>query len=187
MDIPNNCVNEYITEIKINRNTLHNQKFIMYPFPYVKDIFWTKYKVSSDLNIELMLLTTDCYKYIINNSNDISKDQWNIIKWMIPSINCINGSGLYFIITEISNDTSELLSNINEYQPSDITIQLLGYRNIVPDSEVYILSWENDIFQFIFSNDKEHNIGTVCNVEHNDYISTDINRAHIIYPNYNRT
>lgn len=134
--------------------------------PYSQNTYWTAFNYipldyTSSLDIEIILITNDGYTYTISQLNRREIDKWHDIVWAIPSINSVEYSGIFIRI----HGHLEPLKGFR--------FNLLGFMDLYPDSENYILMSEFDTYQFIFNRD----CGSIFNVEHPDYIKGVINSA----------
>lgn len=156
---------------------------ILYKFPYSKDTYWTNFKyscynitknVKELLDMEIILITNDEYEYNVKKDEQFEDKKWYDTEWPIPSINT-NGSrtGIYFKIKPLT----DMKSSYN------IIISLLGFTDLFPKVENYLLLSPFDTYQFVFSKfedneyTEENSSGTIYNVEHNDYIREIISKA----------
>lgn len=146
-------------------------------FPYSRNTYWTNFNYhcfnfTGTLQIEVMLITEDGYTYSISPRIDRKPDEWYDTNWVLPSINTGEYSGIFL---RISKPPSEL-----KY----FRFNLLGFTDLYPDVEHYLLMTPLKSYQFIFSKftDVENNrsSGTIYNVEHTDYIQNVIDKAHKI-------
>ena len=133
--------------------------------PYSQNTYWTAFKYmplnhTSSLDIELILITNDGYTYTISPINRREIDKWHDTVWAIPSIRVREHSGIFIRIYGHLEPLKEFRFN------------LLGFMDLYPDAENYILMSEFDTYQFIFNN-----CGSIYNVEHPDYIKGVIDSA----------
>jgi hypothetical protein len=148
---------------------------LLFKFPYEKDVFWTSFRFTINnekrtRKITTKLITTDNYEYSIDKLKNISPNNWNDLKWIIPSINT-NNSGIYLDIQSINYDI------INS-----IIIQLKGYKNLLPKNDNYILISEYG-YEYVltkYEDNETNEIGVIYNVEGIDYIRDIIDKAYLI-------
>jgi hypothetical protein len=192
MDIPqdvpkkiNSKIQDYISKSVIytfDTKDIYHDKYgnILYRFPYSKDTYWTNFKyscynitknVKELLDIDIILITNDEYEYSIKTDEQFEDKKWYDTEWPIPSINT-NGSraGIYFKI----KPSTDMKSTYN------IIISLLGFEDLFPKVESYLLLSSLDTYQFVFSkfeDNVEFSSGTIYNVEHYDYIREIISKS----------
>lgn len=158
-----------------------NDSYSFFKFPYVKNTCWTNFRylyydqsgepINSDINLEIILITSDGYTYNIQNNiqNNTSNNIWHETQWPIPSVNTNDSGGLYFKV--------KLPSTAH----TSFKIHLLGFMDLFPEVDTYLLLASNDIYNFIFSKNIQDGIelnGTIYNVEHIDYIRSIISSSH---------
>jgi hypothetical protein len=152
--------------------------YMMYKFPYSKDTFWTNFKYScynvtenkyQCLEIGLELVTSDGYTYCVQMLHERQDKVWYDTNWSFPSVYTFGKqAGLYF---KVKPPTDNSLYNIN--------ISLLGFMDLFPKVENYLLLSSLDTYQWVFSkfeNDDEES-GSIYNVEHYDYIREIMSKA----------
>lgn len=184
--------NSVVYTFNNNEQIITNTGDIMYKFPYSKGTWWTNFKYSvypisnQQLIISIILVTNEGYSYVISCDSFIKQHEWTDTIWPLLSINTSgnyninninNKSGLYFKIKPLKGD-----ENIQ------ISINLLGFKNLFPKSENYILISPIKTYQFVFTefeneddtNDKTDG-GTMYNIEHIDYIRDIINKSFLVY------
>lgn len=154
---------------------------ILYRFPYSAKTFWTHFKyrcynmtmnTDENIDIELILVTTDGYTYVLkSNVNRFSSNVWYDTEWPIPSIRNVE-SGIYFRIKPL---TAKYKYNI--------VISLLGFTDLFPLSNHYLLVSPLNTYQFEISVFDE-GVGSIYNVEHEDYIRGIIDKSCKILPIY---
>ncbi len=157
---------------------------ILYRFPYSRDTFWTNFKYScynmttetyERLRFEIILITTDEYEYNIKLLDTYNDKMWYDMDWPIPSVNTLGSiAGVYF----------KVRPPINSKHIYNIVISVLGFTDLFPKSEYYLLHSPLDTYQFIlskFENDPEYPTGSIYNIEHYDYIREIIPKSYTIY------
>lgn len=191
IDIPNRInsnIQDYISKSVIytfDKKDIYYDKNenILYKFPYSKDTYWTNFKYSCYnmqyntlelLDIEIILITTDGYEYNVKKNEHFNDKTWYDTEWPIPS-NYTNESraGIYFKI-------KSLIEPLTVY---NIVISLLGFTDLFPSTENYLMISSIDTYQFVFSKfeqDYENTSGTIHNVEHYDYIKEIISDSCVI-------
>jgi hypothetical protein len=184
--------NSVVYTFNDNDKLFTNNGDIMYKFPYSKGTWWTNFKYSvypisnQQLIISVVLITNEGYTYVISRESFIQQNEWNDTIWPLLSLNTSgnnynnynnyninNKSGLYFKIKPLKGD-----ENIH------ISIKLVGFRNLFPKSENYILISPVKTYQFVFTefeNEDGTTDGTMYNVEHVDYIRDIINKSFLVY------
>lgn len=157
---------------------------ILYRFPYSRDTFWTNFKYScynitkeqnEELEFEIIVITTDEYEYTIKSQNKYSDKTWYDMDWVMPSVNTLGSpAGIYFKVKPISDKKSMY----------NIVMSVLGFTELFPKSEYYLLNSPLDTHQFVlskFETNPEYPTGSIYNIEHYDYIREIIPKSHTIY------
>jgi hypothetical protein len=179
--------NSVVYTFNNNERIIRMNGDIMYKFPYSKGTWWTNFKYcvypisNQQLIISIILITDEGYSYIISRESFIEQNKWTDTVWPLLSVNMsgnmnINkshNSGLYFKIKPLKGD-----------EDIQISIKLLGFRNLFPKSENYILISPIKTYQFVFTefeNEDGTTSGTMYNIEHIDYIRDIINKSFIVY------
>ena len=150
---------------------------ILLKFPYSRNLFWTNFNYhcfgfKDTIIVEIILITEDGYTYSISPIIEREPRVWYDTNWVLPSINTGENSGLYLRV-KASADTLKFFR-----------FNLLGFMDLCPDVENYILMTSLKSYQFIFSKYQDENnkeVGTIYNVEHTDYIRTVIDSAYKIH------
>ena len=150
----------------------HKQGYLTYMFPYSKDTYWTNFKYSCynmatnqpvKLEIGIGLDTSDGYNYCVQMIHEREDKVWYDTEWPFPSINVIGmrHAGLYFKV--------KMPSDGAEYK---VNISLLGFMDLLPKTQNYLLLSPLDTYQFVFSKFEldEEGRGSIYNVENEDYI-----------------
>ena len=158
---------------------IDNVGHIMYQFPYSKNTYWTNFKYSCYnitgqpilLEIGLEVETSDGYKYCVQTLEEREDKKWYDTNWPFPSVKTAeNKAGLYFKVKPPSN---EIIYSIN--------ISLLGFMDLFPKVDNYLLLSSLDMYQFIFSKFENYNpnlsTASIYNIEHYDYTPTIVNNA----------
>jgi hypothetical protein len=136
----------------------------LFKIPFSPGTFWTHFKYSckdmqgfpsDDLEIQVILVTSDNYRYNIGGSRNREQNEWQKFSWAFPSLYTPN-SGIYLKIKEMPKKRHFL------------DIKILGFKEIFPHSPTYLL--ENEVPEYMFS--KNHNNDTIYKVEHQDYINS---------------
>lgn len=153
---------------------------MLFRFPFSNNTFWTQFKYScvdtfgfpiDDLDISVFLMTSDEYRYTISPTITRVQKEWYTLEWPIPSINTDSKSGVFIKIKPFDSSKKHF-----------INIHLLGFQELFPTVENYILLTNNDSYQFIFSQFKngDYYSGSIFNVEHYDYIKESIPGSQLI-------
>lgn len=192
MDIPTDIPRRINPEIQdpISKSVLYtfsakdkyrnDDGYLIYKFPYSKNTYWTNFKYTSYnnttnqylcLEIGLELVTNDGYTYCVQMLHDRENKKWYDTDWPLPSIKTLGEkAGIYFKVKPPSNNP--LYS---------ITISLLGFEDLFPKVENYLLLSSLDTYQFVFSNFEKDNEdsqgGSIYTVEQYDYIRDTIKKA----------
>ena len=146
---------------------------ILFKFPYSKDTFWTNFKYSyygynEPLEIGIKLITSNGYSYEIAPQIVREQMRWEDTIWPLPSIKTANG-GIYLKIKPVTDN--------------ELSISLLGFMNLYPSVEHYLLISPIDTYQYVFSKteydleNSDLSIGSIHNVEHCNYIHNIINKS----------
>jgi hypothetical protein len=159
---------------------LDNDKNILYRFPYSQNTFWTNFKYScynitknqyERLEIGIELRTFNGYKYCIKPIDNLENKKWYDTIWPIPSINTIG--------TDASVDFKIIPPSDNK-STYNIIISLLGFTDLFPKVENYLLISSLDTYQFVFAKYEVDDLeprGVIYNVENYDYIREIIVKA----------
>jgi hypothetical protein len=151
---------------------------ILLRFPYSHNTYWTNFNYhcfgfNDNIIVEIILITEDGYMYSILPITERAPRVWHDINWALPSIKTGEYSGLYLRV-KANVDTLKCFR-----------FNLLGFMDLYPDVENYLLITPLKSYQFIFSKyrDAENNneVGTIYNVEHTDYIRSVIDSAYKIH------
>lgn len=153
---------------------------ILYKFPYSKDTYWTNFTYScynitknqpEELEIGIKLVTSDDYEYCVQMIHTRQAKVWYDTEWPFPSINTIGTSaGVYFKIKQPSDNESKYM----------IQVKLLGFMDLFPKVENYLLLSTLDTYQFVFAKYEMDDLpsrGVIYNVENYDYIREIIVKA----------
>ncbi len=152
----------------------------MYKFPYSKDTYWTNFKYAcynitknepAELEMGIELVTTDNYKYCVKMLQTHQNKVWYDTEWPFPSIYTVGDhAGVYFKV-KFPSDNDQYSFNIF----------LLGFMDLFPKVENYLLLSTLDTYQFVFAkyeqDDLEGARGIIHNVENYDYIREIIVKA----------
>jgi hypothetical protein len=157
--------------------SVDTQGNLLLRFPYSHNLFWTNFNYYcvgfNTIDIELILITEDGYTYSISPNTERAPRVWHDTIWVLPSINTGKHSGLFLRVKSPADNLKYFRFN------------LLGFMDLYPDVENYLLMTELKSYQFIFSKYRDENnkeIGTIYNVEHTDYIRSVIDTAQKIWP-----
>ncbi len=151
---------------------------VLLRFPYSRNTYWTNFNYhcfgfKDNIVVELILVTEDGYTYSISPITERAPRVWHNTNWVLPSINTGEHSGLYLRVRAPANTLKIFRFN------------LLGFMDLCPDVENYLLMTPLKSYQFIFSKyrDTENNNerGTIYNVEHTDYIQSVIDSSYKIW------
>jgi hypothetical protein len=156
-----------------------NQNNILYKFPYSKDTYWTNFKYSCyniitnqpvQLEIGIELVTTDGFVYCVQMLHKREDKKWYETEWPVPSVKTDGfNAGIYFKI------------NLPEDRENySLNISLLGFMDLFPSVNNYILLSTLDTYQFVFNKnevDENENRGTIWNIENYPYIQDCIGTA----------
>jgi hypothetical protein len=196
IDIPNHINPEIqdpisksvIYSFQENDYHIDNEGNLLYKFPYSKDTYWTNFKYScynntknqfENIEIGIKLVTGDNYEYCIQAIQHREDKVWYDTEWPFPSVNTFVGrSGLYFKVKPADNKSSY-----------NIKISLLGFMDLFPKVENYILLSSFDTYQFVFTKYEDNEFLkyeddelecvplSIYNVENYDYIREIISKA----------
>ena len=146
----------------------------LYKFPYSKGTYWTNFKYScynpsgqtDNLEFEIVLITTNMYMYSIFPPKNIKQDMWHNTVWALPSIKATEG-GIYFKVKCPDN--------------CEINISLLGFTDLYPNVNNYLLKSPLGTYQYVFSKFEYDNgdpeTGSIFNVEGEEYIKEIIDKS----------
>jgi len=119
---------------------------ILVRFPYSKDTYWTNFRYTcygptqESLTLGIILITSEGYTYKVSGPQIREQRKWYDTTWPIPSV-YTNGetTGVYLWITPPAD--------ANKYV---ITVSLLGFMDLFPKVENYLLLSPLDTYQFAF-------------------------------------
>ena len=151
---------------------INNTGYIMDQFPYSKNTYWTNFKYSCYntvtgqaicLEIGLEIEATDQYKYCIQMLEEREDNKWYDTDWPFPSIKTAeNKAGLYFKVKPPPDGVKY-----------SINISLLGFMDLFPRVENYLLLSPLDTYQFVFSNFENYDLdlssGSIYSAKNYDY------------------
>lgn len=169
MSIPNLIPNQTpeIYEFTNKDIILNYDGTILLHFPYLKNTFWTHFEYSNttNLKIKLLLVTSDRYEYEILPEKEIKEDTWYDTKWPFPSLNTQKDHcGIYL----------QIYMSLDSFNTNRPSIKLLGFRDLFPDVENYLLISSLNTYQFIISNyegeELEKTSSSIFNIENFTYI-----------------
>ena len=159
----------------------HNEDgHVMYKFPYSKNTYWTNFKYScynttksepARLDIGIELETNDGYTYSVQMLHERENNKWYDTDWPFPSVKIVgHKAGIYFKVKPPFDDSVY-----------SINISLLGFEDLFPKVESYLLMSPFDTYQWLFSkfeyDDPFEGAGSIYNVEHYDYIRNIVKKA----------
>jgi hypothetical protein len=147
--------------------------YAMYKFPYSKDTYWTNFKYAcynitknepAELEMGIELVTSDNYEYCVKMLQSHQNKVWYDTEWPFPSIYTVGErAGIYFKV-KFPSDNDKYSFNIF----------LLGFMDLFPKVENYILLSTLDTYQTVFSKYEQDDLdgarGNIWNVENYDYI-----------------
>lgn len=190
MNIPTDIPNRINPEIQdpISKSVIYSftskdvhhsyDGYLMYKFPYSKNTYWTNFKYTcynttkneySKLDIGIELVTNDNYTYCVQMIQEREDKVWYDTDWPFPSVKLAgSNAGLYFKVKPPSDNS---IYSIN--------ISLLGFMDLFPKVENYLLLSTLDTYQWVFSKfgKDDDECGSIYNVEHYDYIRDIVNKA----------
>jgi hypothetical protein len=157
----------------------NNDGYAIYKFPYSKDTYWTNFKYTcqnitknefTDLEIGMYFVTSDEYEYVVKMLQTHQNKVWYDTEWAFPSIYTVGRApGIYFKV--------KLPKDSDKYQ---LNISLLGFMDLFPKVENYLLLSSLDTYQTVFSKyelDDNPVRGEIWNVENYCYIREIITKA----------
>ncbi len=157
--------------------TRTNDGSYLFRFPYSRDTFWTNFRYSlygvdnAELDVGIELITTNNFTYDILPLQPKQGSQWHDTVWPLPSSNGSPDSGVFYIRVRPSS----------VFQLQHFRLHLLGFMDLFPRVQNYLLLTERDTYQFVFyMNDGQD--GRVYNVENQVYIQDIVNNAQGIRP-----
>ncbi len=166
--------NEIIYTFTKNNLVESKEGALLFKFPCEKDVFWTSFRFTlkdetRTRKFTTTLITKDSYEYTFGKYKNIKPNTWNNLKWIIPPINTDNESSGIYIDTPPTN-----YNTLNR-----LTIQLKGYKNLLPSSVHYIL--KSDLgYEYVLTQYPENDTGIIYNVEGFDYICDIVDEAYLI-------
>jgi hypothetical protein len=126
----------------------------MYRFPYSKNTFWTNYKYNAygtngeridDLEMNIVLKTLDGETHNLTPILPKVSNTWTDTVWPIPSIPTDDDDcGVYIMVTA-------------NRKVQHLRIQLLGFMDLFPECENYMLQHPFGSYQYLFRNVVNYN------------------------------
>jgi hypothetical protein len=153
----------------------------LYKLPYSRNTFWTNFKFNlyginnAELEIGIELVTSDGFSYDIAIPEPKRAQIWHDTVWPLPSLNSGHNDGAIYIRVRPSSAVPFQLHNFR--------LQLLGFMDLFPRSQNYLLLTERYTYQFVFymneDNQEGHQpaAGRIYNVENLVYIEDIVNNA----------
>ena len=153
----------------------------LYKLPYSMDTVWTNFKFSlygvdnAELDIAIEINTSDDYIYDIAPLEPRQAATWHDTVWPLPSANSGQNNGAFYIRVRPSSAAPFDLQNFR--------LQVLGFMDLFPRSQNYLLLTERYTYQFVFymnesDEEKEQQPNArIYNVENEVYIQDIVNNA----------
>ncbi len=143
----------------------------IFTIPYEENVFWTHYKFSfedkktHEIESEIVLHTFNDFQYRFKQLSLNPSEKWVSTGWPIPPIKTENQSKIELIL----------------YSHAPITVQLVGFKQLFPKTQNYILHTQTNKPQFVFSyHDNES--GVMYNVENEYGIHDILDKSINVYP-----
>jgi hypothetical protein len=151
---------------KLSDKIYYNEE-LKFNLPFNKNTFWTHFKFSSNKNDFIIYFTIDTSggaRYEFDFSKHASKQNtWHPFIWPIPSLDT-RGS--------IMNVFIEVVPQFNTCI-YDFKLELLGVKDLFPESQYYFLMTPSNMYQFLFSkfedNDPDFPQGVIEQYENDCY------------------
>jgi hypothetical protein len=158
-----------------NENALEDARgYIVYKLPYSPNTFWTNFKYTyygvndPQIEIGIELDTSNDYNYNISYTQPRTAGEWYDTVWPIPSLNNPLNNGSVYIKVRVDS----------AFQRSNFRLFLLGFTDLFPQVDHYLLLSASDLYQFVFHMNYEDVNGTIFNVENFAYIQDFVNAAY---------
>lgn len=147
----------------------YKERELLFEFPYYQQVYWTHFRYTSDkddFDISVFIQTSEGYVYDITISKvQKEQDKWHDIIWPIPSLNTAGS------IAKISIKVCPVFRECI----FDFKLELLGVKDLFPNSQYYFLMTPSENCQLIFSkfedNDPDYPQGVIEHYENEDYNS----------------
>jgi hypothetical protein len=170
-----------------NEDIFHAQgPTYLYKLPYSRDTFWTNFKFSlygvdnAELEIGIELVTSDGFSYDIAAAALKRPQVWHDTVWPLPSLDSGHNDGAIYIRVRPSS----------VFQLQNFRLQVLGFMDLFPKSQNYLLLTERYTYQFIFYMNEDNEQagaqqpggqqqpdGRIYNVENLVYVQDIVNNA----------
>jgi len=166
-----------------NDNALYtNDGYYLYRLPYSRDTFWTNFRFSlygvdnAELDIGIELCTSNDYIYDIAAPVPRLANTWNDTVWPLPSLDSGQNNGAIYIRIRPSSAMP--------FQMQNFRLQVLGFMDLFPRVQNYLLLTERYTYQFVFYMNQDNHEeghqpaeGRIYNVENLAYIQDIVNNA----------
>lgn len=159
-----------------NENALHaNDETYLYKLPYSRDTFWTNFRFTlygvdnAELDISIELDTSDGFVYDIVQPALRRALTWHDTVWPLPSLDSGQNNGAIYIRVR-PNST---------FQLQNFRLQVLGFMDLFPRTQNYLLLTERYTYQFVFymNEEEQQPAGRIYNVENLVYVDDIVNNA----------
>lgn len=158
-----------------NEDALEDPRgYIVYKLPYSPNTFWTNFKYSyygednAQIEIGIELDTSNDYNYNISHTQPRAARVWHDTVWPIPSLNNPLNNGSVYIKVRVDS----------AFQRANFRLFLLGFTDLFPQVDHYLLLSASDLYQYVFHMNREDGYGTVFNVENLVYVQDIVNDAY---------
>lgn len=157
-----------------NEDALEDARgYLVYKLPYSPNTFWTNFKYSyygvdnPQIEIGIELDTSNDYNYNISYTQPREARVWHDTVWPIPSLNNPLNNGSVYI--KVRTDSA--------FQRTNFRLFLLGFTDLFPQVDHYLLLSASDLYQYVFHMNREDGYGTVFNVENFAYVQDFVDGA----------
>jgi hypothetical protein len=158
-----------------NENALEDARgYIVYKLPYSPNTFWTNFKYSyygldnPQIEIGIELDTSNDYNYQISYTAPRAGGVWHDTVWPLPSLNNPQNNGSIYIKVRVDS----------AFQRNNFRLFLLGFTDLFPPVDHYLLLSSHDTYQFVFHMNHGNEYGTIFNVENFVYVQDLVNDAY---------
>lgn len=161
-----------------NENVIHaHDGTYLYKLPYSRDTFWTNFKFNlygvdnAELDIGIEINTSNDFIYDIAPLAARRAATWHDTVWPLPSANSGQNNGAFYIRVRPNPAVPFQLPNFR--------LQILGFMDLFPRSQNYLLLTERYTYQFVlYMNEGEQQPNArIYNVENEVYIEDIVNNA----------
>lgn len=120
------------------------------------------------IEIGIELDTSNDYNYNISYIQPREARVWHDTVWPIPSLNNPLNNGSIYIKVRVDS----------AFQRANFRLFLLGFTDLFPQVDHYLLLSARDTYQYVFHMNHEDEAGTIFNVENLAYVQDLVNDAY---------